>query len=40
MISQLNQLSEWETLSRTKLHMVKPEETSYLFYHQRKNDGK
>ena len=34
MITQLNQLSEWEQLSRTKLHMIKPDEKSYLFYYQ------
>lgn len=37
MITQLNQLSEWEQLSRSKLHMIKPGEKSYLFYYQGTN---
>ena len=32
MINQLNEMSEWEALSRTKLKMVKQDETAFRFY--------
>ena len=35
MLLKLQDTSTWETISREKLHMIKPNETVYRFYVER-----
>lgn len=40
MINDLQNIDAWETLSRTKLKMIKKDETALKFYYKDYNNGR